>query len=277
MARCELDVRLRDDRKSYRPGDKIEGDVHVRVDKNCRCRALRLELRWESYSGWGESRAVQRAVLFSGRWTAGERHVFPFSFVAPSSPLTLRHELVRIGWSLTAVADLSWARDPAAFQYFSIGYPEDPPPAPLTIQDHLLLPAKSPFMAELAPAVASYRDLPADGAWDLRLAFVEIPSGVIRVGAALTIQGEVHKEVSGSQSVSWVWEPFVWYHQQIDLRPDKRGFVGRFPRWPHKERKPWPFKASGVKVRWTLDVRLRNEADNVLGWGQVDLPVRPDV
>ena len=49
MAKCELWIQPERPDRTYRPGDTVAGQVHVRVTDECRCDDLTIQLQWRTH------------------------------------------------------------------------------------------------------------------------------------------------------------------------------------------------------------------------------------
>lgn len=115
MARCDLDVLLDRPQASYQPGEPIAGKVRVRVDADCRCNGLRLEMAWGTHgSGTVEGQSLGVRSIWQGEWRAGQVREYPFELTAPNIPYTYRGHHVNVDWTIEAQADIPWAIDPRA-------------------------------------------------------------------------------------------------------------------------------------------------------------------
>jgi hypothetical protein len=113
MPVCELYIALERKGATYRPGEKIRGEVHVRVLEGCRCDALAVVCEWRTHGKGNVATAEHRACeLASEDWEAGRAYDYPFELTAPAGPLTYHGTLVNVDWYLRARADVPWAFDP---------------------------------------------------------------------------------------------------------------------------------------------------------------------
>jgi len=141
MSKCDLYIQLDEASCRYRAGDKIEGDVAVNVDEDCKCDGLTLEYFWRTHGkgnrASGESRKLK---LFEGNWSAGESQRYRFAIDVPVGPSTYRGQLLNVGWYLKARADIPWAIDPKVERDFIVEPPAeaaDYDPGPLYKQPAL--------------------------------------------------------------------------------------------------------------------------------------------
>ncbi|MFH1808995.1 MAG: hypothetical protein ABIJ09_09640 [Pseudomonadota bacterium] len=94
-----------------RLGEELRGTVQVNVDRNCTCKALTLEARWQVL---GRSQCAGKGPsikLFDGTWRAGEQARYPFVLPAPQGPVSQDGIHLKLGWELRARADIARAPD----------------------------------------------------------------------------------------------------------------------------------------------------------------------
>lgn len=119
MVKCDLFIEL--ERTSVPLGGALNGAVVVEVNKDCPCKGLTVELGWRTRSrartikGTGAS-----AQLYAGEWKQGEQVRYPFSLPVPPGPCSYSGQLLSVGWSLKARADIPWAIDPKVEQTVTI-------------------------------------------------------------------------------------------------------------------------------------------------------------
>jgi hypothetical protein len=111
LASCDLNIILDDDNNSYKIGGTIRGRVSVVLDKPCKCKAVVIQLAWQTRgSGSEDQHTVSQLSLFDGELLAGE-HQFEFEFKVENQPLSYHGKLINIDWQLKASADIPWALD----------------------------------------------------------------------------------------------------------------------------------------------------------------------
>jgi hypothetical protein len=99
----------------------VSGSVNVFVNKKCKCKGLTLEAQWTTRSRAGTVKGgAPTEVLFAGEWREGETVRYPFRLRLPEGPCTYDGELLSVGWSLKARADIPWAIDPKAEKLFRV-------------------------------------------------------------------------------------------------------------------------------------------------------------
>ncbi len=115
MSKCDISVELDSLKPTYTAGDYVRGQVTVSVDADCKCKALRIELLWES-EGKGDRcwDVADVDIPFAGEWLAGTEHTYPFELMVPNGPHTYRGHHLTVDWRVRATADIPWARDPSA-------------------------------------------------------------------------------------------------------------------------------------------------------------------
>ena len=113
MAKCDVSVRLEEEREFYHPGDIIRGSVEVRIDDAVKCNALTVGLRWRTHGkGNVASETAVSQVLFEGEWQAGAVFQRPFELQFPAGPFTSHGHYLNVVWEVYATVDIPWAIDP---------------------------------------------------------------------------------------------------------------------------------------------------------------------
>ena len=127
-------VSLNLEKKTYLPGDRIEGFVTVSTEEYFECNRVVLSIKGLEQSrvvrGSGKSRTVylerkhhideQIEFVSSTSIQAGETN-FPFSFVLPRNiPGSFEGTYGKIEYKLEAKVEISWATDPKARQKIAI-------------------------------------------------------------------------------------------------------------------------------------------------------------
>lgn len=111
MAACTLAVRT--DRDAYRPGQRIDGTVELRVEEPVECRALSVTTQWfVTGTGERENGPTAPVVLHRGPLAPGE-HRMPFTLRAPRGPATYDGPTLHLRHRVLARADLARAGDAA--------------------------------------------------------------------------------------------------------------------------------------------------------------------
>ncbi len=117
--RCTLNIVFDRPDKRYHPGDQVTGHVEVEVNRDCACRGLNITVGWRTHGRGNSTRgSEQSGVLFTGEWTAGEIHRYPFMVTLPNGPYTYRGHLLNIDWFAQARADIPWSLDPRTTEDF---------------------------------------------------------------------------------------------------------------------------------------------------------------
>jgi hypothetical protein len=134
-------ISLNLEKKTYFPGDRIEGSVTVSADEYFECNRVVLSLRGQERSrvvrGSGKHRHVylekthhideQIELVGSTGMQAGETN-FPFSFVLPRNiPGSFQGTYGKIWYKLDAKVEISWATDPKAGQEIAIVTEQETP------------------------------------------------------------------------------------------------------------------------------------------------------
>jgi len=116
MSKCDLEVRLDGNQRTFKPGEIVRGRVRVTPNENVECRGLKLWVGWRTH-GRGNTREDPDAIvkdLFHGNWSAGQAQEYAFEFPAPGGPATYHGTVLNVDHYVTATADIPWASDPRA-------------------------------------------------------------------------------------------------------------------------------------------------------------------
>ena len=127
MSRCDLFVRIEGDRhRTYHPGDRVTGEVRVKVDREVERQTLRATLGWRTHGrGNRHEESVHELVLHEGRWGSGESPRYAFEFTLPKDgPFTYHGRYLNVDWYVEARSDIPWARDPRAREDLLVAPPE---------------------------------------------------------------------------------------------------------------------------------------------------------
>jgi hypothetical protein len=119
MSKCDLEIEIEGENRTFRPGDPIKGRLTVRVDADCTCRALTLEAGWKTHGkGNRTSGSGPVDLLDAGEWKTGKEESYPFCLTAPSGPVSYHGHYLNVDWVVRARADIPWAIDPKAEEEF---------------------------------------------------------------------------------------------------------------------------------------------------------------
>jgi len=115
MSSCDLAVLFDREERTYQPGETISGEVQAKVNEDVSCKALRIELCWQTHGrGNTDSESVDTIVQPDLAWRSGMTYTYPFSFKAPKKPLTYHGHYLNIDHYVKARVDLPWKIDPKA-------------------------------------------------------------------------------------------------------------------------------------------------------------------
>jgi hypothetical protein len=115
MSKCELEVHLAEPERVYLPGEEVRGQVLVRVNEPCPCRALTLQFGWHTHGRGNRAESISKSeTLFAGEWAPGAEHRYPFRLTTPPGPATYRGTVLNLDHYVTARADIPWSLDPKA-------------------------------------------------------------------------------------------------------------------------------------------------------------------
>ena len=121
MARCELDIRLDEPDREYRPGERVSGVVRVACGDEVTCKGLVIQRFWRTTGKGNEDKGpVDADQLFMGTWRAGTTSEYRFEVLVPNGPASYDGEVLGVEWVLRADADVPWARDPFAERTFTL-------------------------------------------------------------------------------------------------------------------------------------------------------------
>ena len=175
-------ISLNLEKKTYLPGDRIEGFATVSTDEYFECNRVVLSIKGQERSrvvrGSGDNRRVylekkqhideQIELVGSTGMQAGDTN-FPFSFVLPENiPHSFQGKYGRVEYKLEAKVEVSWAVDPKTRKKITVG------------RKH-----------EMPIAHSVYENLDDD---DARLLSVQLSSDVIHLGSDYPIKLMVSNE-----------------------------------------------------------------------------------
>ena len=175
-------ISLNLEKKTYLPGDRIEGLATVSTDEYFECNRVVLSIKGQERSrgvrGSGDNRRVylekkqhideQIELVGSTGMQAGDTNV-PFSFVLPENiPHSFQGKYGRVEYKLEAKVEVSWAIDPKTKKKITVG------------RKH-----------EMPIAHSVYENLDDD---DARLLSVQLSSDVIHLGSDYPIKLMVSNE-----------------------------------------------------------------------------------
>lgn len=113
MAKCDLTIKIEQQKAVYLPGDIVCGTIEATVDDAVKCNGLKAGIRWRTF-GKGDSvdEEIESETLFEGEWEAGRVYSEYFEFELPAGPYTYHGHHLNVLWEVFACADIPWARDP---------------------------------------------------------------------------------------------------------------------------------------------------------------------
>jgi len=134
-------ISLHLEKKTYLPGDRIEGLVTVSTDEYFECNRVVLSIKGQERSrvvrGSGDTRRVylekkqhidERIELVGSTGIQAGETNFPFSFLLPRNiPGSFEGTYGKIEYKLEAKVEISWATDPKARQEITIGTKQEMP------------------------------------------------------------------------------------------------------------------------------------------------------
>lgn len=121
----QLHIVFEQPERRFEPGDEIKGQVVVVVEKDTRCKGLKVTQQWQTHGKGNTTRGVPtEQLLFEGEWTPGKYH-YPFVFTAPLWPFTYHGDYLNVDWYIKATADVPWAFDPSSEEEFLLRWPEN--------------------------------------------------------------------------------------------------------------------------------------------------------
>lgn len=121
MSRCDLNIVFDREDRTYQAGDRVSGNVEVQVNKDVKCKALKIEMFWQTHGRGNSSyEFLDEHIGSETGWAAGSMLRFPFSFTAPKMPMTYHGVYLNIDYYIKARADIPWAIDPKASEDFIV-------------------------------------------------------------------------------------------------------------------------------------------------------------
>ena len=134
-------ISLNLEKKTYFPGDRIEGFVTVSTDEYFECNRVVLSIKGQERSrvvrGSGDTRRVylekkqhinERIELVGSTGIQAGDTNFPFSFVLPENiPHSFQGTYGRVEYKLEAKVEVSWAIDPKTRKKFAVGRKHEMP------------------------------------------------------------------------------------------------------------------------------------------------------
>lgn len=153
MSKCDLSIELARNPPHYRPGEKVQGKLHVSVNDACRCDELSMKLLWRTHGrGNQESGGEVAYPLGAFDWAPGEATVHDFSFAMPAGPVSYHGEIINVDWYLVGRADVPWALDPKVEQDILL---LPAPPESRPSDTYRGVPATAPAYHSLGPGARS--------------------------------------------------------------------------------------------------------------------------
>lgn len=105
---CDFEFEFSNNNQIFEAGSSVQGLLTIIPKTNLRCNALKLGLRWRTHGKGNRAEGEFHDVTFDfyeTELTQGQRYEVPFSFVAPSGPLTYHGHNLNIDWYLQAIVD----------------------------------------------------------------------------------------------------------------------------------------------------------------------------
>ena len=116
MAKLLLALELRNPRDAYVEGELIDVIVHVEAQKEVLCKALTLEMGWETHGrGNKVSGKALKETIFSGTLPTGEstyESKVQVPTLSRTTPPSYHGTFINVDWHLRAAADIPWTLDP---------------------------------------------------------------------------------------------------------------------------------------------------------------------
>jgi hypothetical protein len=112
----DLSIHLDGEATSLTTGEEVTGRVDVRSETGGEVRRVVLGVGWRTEGSGNRATGTSHELVLAdspASWSRGETRSLPFRFVAPAGPLTYDGTHLRIVNTLTATADVRWARDPS--------------------------------------------------------------------------------------------------------------------------------------------------------------------
>lgn len=140
MSKCDLKIEFSRQDRRYRVGERIHGEVQIRVNSEFRSNGVILERYWRTHGRGNTERGEREKQRLDegGQWAAGDLMTFPFEFPAPQGPATYRGTYLNIDHYIQVRVDVPWSFDPKLEEEFLLvdhgpSYEGKPkPPKPVT-------------------------------------------------------------------------------------------------------------------------------------------------
>ncbi len=105
---CDFEFEFSNNQQIFEAGSSVQGLLTIIPKTNLRCNALKLGLRWRTHGKGNKAEGEFHNASFEfyeSELTQGQRYEVPFTFVAPSGPLTYHGHNLNIDWYLQAIVD----------------------------------------------------------------------------------------------------------------------------------------------------------------------------
>lgn len=129
MSKCDIDIQFDRPDRTYRGGDRIAGEVTVRVNKDIRCNGIVLSHYWGTHGRGNTDTGTKVEIPLCGSQSlqAGEEMRFPFEFECELWPLTYRGHYINVDHYVHVGVDVPWAIDPKHAEEFIVLPGQVPP------------------------------------------------------------------------------------------------------------------------------------------------------
>ena len=121
MSRCDIQITFNKGERIFTVGEEVSGVVNIKANKSTVCHAIHIVWQWRTHGRGNVAKGVTSEVIeqVSGNeLDEGKEYNFPFSFPAPSGPLTYRGHYLNVDWYLSARVDARGPFDPKGEEEF---------------------------------------------------------------------------------------------------------------------------------------------------------------
>ncbi|APZ95618.1 hypothetical protein [Fuerstiella marisgermanici] len=128
MSRCDIQITFDQPDRTYRGGDTVTGEVHIKVNKDIRCNGILLTYYWKTHGRGNTDTGEKKDIVLSEMvpLQSGEELLLPFEFQADAWPLTYRGHYINVDHYVKVAVDVPWAIDPKHEEEFILQAGERP-------------------------------------------------------------------------------------------------------------------------------------------------------
>ncbi len=114
MSKCDIQITFDKPDRTYRGGDTVTGEVHIKVNKDIRCNGILLTYYWKTHGRGNTDSGEKHEYRLSEMvpLQSGEELLLPFEIQAETWPLTYRGHYINVDHYVKVAVDVPWAIDP---------------------------------------------------------------------------------------------------------------------------------------------------------------------